>query len=425
MSSDRHVAKSARVGRSIAAAAALLICLWGVVDCARAGWASILYTFGQNANRLDATAGAVLLNPADPETHYAHGLLLADAGRRAEAVQAVERAVAARPRDYVLWLELGGARERAGDQAGAVAAYRQAARLAPYYAQPRWELGNLLFRMGRREEAYTELRRAVASDPTRLPALMDFIWVVTGGDAAAVEQAVRPETNEARLALARFFARRQKTDAALALFSAAGGPSKEDRRALVNELIAARQFDAAYEAWAQTAGGELAKGRRAGDAIFDGSFEQAGSLKEPGFGWQITPNGAVSVVLDDAGPHTGRHSLRLDWSGESDPNAPVVSQLVPVEPHSRYRLSFAARTQDVVTGGAPVLSVLDGATARTLAQSAPLPQGTSGWQARDLEFVSGDAPAAVRVCMQRLACNRAPCPAFGRIWLDDVSLRKF
>ena len=413
---------------SALAVIALLICLREMRESASAGLSRFLSAYGQSVNRLDATNEAVRLTPSDPEAHYARAVVLARVGKPAEAVVELERAVAQRPRDYVLWLELGSARDNAGRQERALAAYRQATSRAPYYAQPRWELGNLLFRSGLQDEAFAELRHAAASDPTLLPAVIDLAWTATNGSTQAVEQAIQPKTNEGRIALARFFAKRGKTTEALALFRAAGGPSKEDRRALISDLVAAQRFNEAYEAWSSTGGNEPEKGKGGGiAALTDGGFENSSSLDDPGFGWQATRNiRAVRPSLDPSGPHSGARSLRVEWNGESDPATAVVSQLVLVEPQAHYRLSFAARTEELVSGGAPALAVIDaGKDGRPLAQALSLPQGTSGWHDYTLEFATGSTTNAIRISIQRLNCNgNAPCPAFGRAWFDDFSLQK-
>jgi hypothetical protein len=82
------------------------------------------------------------------------------------------------------------------------------------------------------------------------------------------------------------------------------------------------------------------------------------TFDETGFGWQFVraPN-IVQVSLDTTEPRSGAHSLRLDWNGNPPPNTPFTSQLVLVEPNARYRLSFSARTQEVVSVALPLIVV--------------------------------------------------------------------
>ena len=150
-----------RVIQYIVASIGLIVCLLAIWTIGRAGLSRLLTEYVMRTSlmtpedRINATAiadAAVRLTPSDPAAHRARAVALMDAERFDEGVREYERAVALRPGHYVLWLELGRARDRADDQQGALAAFSEAVRLAPYYAQPRWQRGNVLFRMGQRED---------------------------------------------------------------------------------------------------------------------------------------------------------------------------------------------------------------------------------------------------------------------------------
>jgi hypothetical protein len=375
---------------------------------------------------LSATDKATHLSPADPEARYAHAMTLLAQGQRLDAMKEFEEAVALRPRDYVLWLDLANARDQQGDVEGALVAFKEAARLAPHYAGPRWELGYHLLLMRRPEAAFAEFRQAIISDPSLLPAVIDFAWQFYGGDPQAVRQSLLPQNNTAQLELARFFVRQGKTAEAMGLFRHARGITDQERRAFLTELLAAKQFKEGYEVWFGERGNGTGELRHGIAAITDGSFEGRIRFDDVGFEWRIgsgTP--AVRVAIDTNDPRAGTRSLRIDWNGDSDPSAPVASQLVLVEPKTPYRLSFAARTQEIVTGGPPVITITDaGADGRVLGHSVPLPRGTSGWQDYTIEFVTADATSAVIINIQRQGCSDGPCPIFGRAWFDNFSLRE-
>jgi hypothetical protein len=377
-------------------------------------------------HRLDAADKAVRLGPSNADAHYARASLLSDAGDQDNAMTEYEQAVALRPDDYVLWLELGRARDQVNDAEGALGAFREATRLAPYYAGPHWQFANTLFRAGRRDEAFAEFRSAVVSDPKLLPQGISLAWAAFGGDAGAVEQALQPRTPSAHLALASFFARQGKASDAIAQFRAAGGLSNEERRLVMTDLLASKNFSEAFEVWssARQANGERKPPEVA--TLINGGFEEPINLNDIGFGWVISNLKAVRLSLDTTEPHSGAYSLRLDWGGDSDPSSAIISQLVLVEPKRRYRLSFAGRTQDLLTVGLPIISVTDAGSERevVLGQSNALPRGTSGWQDYSIEFEATDSTRAVRIGIQRQNCSTSPCAAFGHAWLDDFSLRR-
>jgi len=415
------------MARSAALVLGLLACFWGMWSSGREGLSQLLAGYSLMTDRLEDADRAVKLNPTIPEAHYVRASLLHNRDELAEAVKEFERAVALRPRDYALWLELGRALDQANDVAGALAAFRESARLAPFYAQPHWQLGNTLLRSGRRDEALAELRRAANSDPRLLPAAINFGWVVFNGDAQAVERTLQPQTTAAHLALASFFAKHARAGEAITQFRVAGGVSNEQRRALLADLLASKSFAEAFEVWSsgrQTSGDGGSQGVA---AIANGGFEEPINLDDPGFGWQLASNPqSVRASLDPAEPHVGAYSLRLDWSGESNPSTPIISQLLLVEPQARYRLKFAVRTREMLTIGLPVVLVVDGSSDNesVLTQSETFPQGTSAWQDRAIEFATAETTKAVLVVIRRQNCTVAPCAALGHAWVDDFSLEK-
>lgn len=388
----------------------------------RAGAARLLAKFAGESLAPEPARRAVRMSPEDAETHSALGLVLYNA-KEAGAPAEFERAVALRPRDYVLWLQLGRAREEVGDAEGALRALGEAKRLAPFYSAPRWQYGNVLYRRGRLDEAFAEMRRAAESNPTLYPALADLAWGTYRGDAREVERVASPHNAAGRLALARLFARKGRPDLALAQFRAAGEIDADERRRFLKELLTARQFAAAYEVWA---GGR--EGVRGGTGLFtEPGFEGRVNTFEPGFGWrQERALEGVALSVDTQSPNSGARSLLVEWGGHARPGVTVISQLVLVEPGARYRLSFHARTEAVKTGGPPVVVVSDASAedARVFAESKALPQGTSAWQEYSVEFTTTQKTEAVLVSLQRQNCDANSCPMFGRVWLDDFSLRK-
>lgn len=414
--------------RLIAAALTLILFTWLMWSAGLEGYARSIAERGRETLQLDLTEKAVNLSPSDPETHYNRASLLWAYGDGEGAIKESERATQLRPRDYYLWFRLGFYHYHSDDEEGALAPFKEASRLAPYYAQPRWYVGNILLRMGQREEGCAELRRAAMSDITLLPAALNLAWTAYDGDARALERAFPPQTIEWRLVFARFFATHGRPAEALVQFRAAVKIPDQERRALLLDLLAARQFPEAYEVWSSSI--ETMNGARLSGLakITDGGFENEIKFGEPGFGWQLTRDvQALRYSIDTVAPKTGAHCLRIDFNGDYNPASPVISQLVLVEPNAHYRLRFSARTQDVITGGLPLVIVTDASSDRELqiAQSDPLPKNTNGWQDYAVEFSTGTGTTGVQISLGRQACAEQPCPIFGNVWLDDFLLQKY
>lgn len=415
-----------RILRVLFAVVGILACLAGIRASGRAGFARLLAYHGRASSLVLPATGAVTLSPSDSEAHFARAIALRDTGALPDAVQEMEMVVALRPHDYFMWYELSQLRDQVDDAEGAISAATESVRLAPFYGRPRWLLGNLLFRAGRFDEAFAELRRGAQSDQTLLPNVIDLAWGAYGGDVSAVEEVIQPQTAQWRQALARFYVRHQKPVEALALFRASGEISELDRRALLAALIEAKHFTEAYEFWA-SANASGSKSPSPASPMYDGGFEKGISKQNFGFGWQLSTNmQGINASLDQSMPREGNYSLLLDYNGNSNPTAPVLSQLVIVEANARYHLSFGARDKDLVTGGLPFVSVTDvsGKEPRALNQSATFSPGTNGWQDFNFDFATGNETRAVVITFQRQNCNDNQCPAFGRIWLDDFSLKK-
>ena len=416
-----------RLGLALFVSAFLIAGIW---FAGRLGFSRLLTQYGARATQdglLEALDESVGLTPSDAEAHYVRGAILANKGDVSEAIKEYEKAAALRPSDYYLWQALGMLRDRADDEEGAITDLNEAVRLAPFYAQPRFQLGNLLFRAGRRDEAFEQLRRAVKSKPSLLPNVIDLAWGASGGDAEAVKQVIQPQTQTEHLALAHYFAKRGRSSEVVEMFGAAGRVPKSEQQELLNELLAMKNYSTAYEIWKYGREGKLEKSEQAAGRITDGGFENITTLDEQGFGWQQRKDvPSVRVSLDKDGAREGTYSLRLDWSGNSDPGTGVISQLVLVEPQTRYHLSFAARTQEIVTGGLPILVVTDtsGKEEKVLGQSQPLPQGKSDWQEYSFDFATQESSKVVRINLQRRNCPDSPCPAFGHVWLDAFVLQK-
>lgn len=391
---------------------------------ARAGFASLLYTYAATSNQLAAANAAVSLSSGDPEAHYLRGAILEASSDLTAAIAEYNEAIVRRPDDYVLWLSLARAQELNGQAPMAIAAAREATRLAPYYSQPHWQLGNLLVRAGRAEEGFSELRLACASNPKLLPPIIDLAWQLSRGNVQFVMQALQPGTPPAYQALAEYFKKRGQEAEAIAMLRAAGSIAEDYRRQYVNELLTAKRFADAYAIW--SIGHPPANESDAGGPIVnDPGFEEERRLDEPGFDWR-TENKAqtLTLSLEPANPKEGRSSLRVEFNGDSDPGTQIISQLVLVEPNNRYQLHFAARTERIVSGGLPRVAVVDAGNNEILGQTNAFPAAVSNWQDYSIDFNSKGTTSAILISLQRQRCSQSPCPIFGRLWLDNFSLKK-
>ena len=387
------------------------------------GLSRLLVTYSLITGNLAAAKKATQLTPGDAESHLAAAAVLSSSGAPDQSVVELEQAVALRPADYGLWSQLGLSRDQIGDTPGALKAFDEAIKRAPYYSQPYWNRGNALLRGGQYEAAFNDLNQAAQSNPELVPSLIDLAWGLSRGNVKLTEQLAQIKTDKTHLIFAKLLARLGRAQDALAQFGGAANVPEAIRQELIDQLLAKGSFREAFDVWKTTSG---LNGDRApsGSSIYDGGFEGPLAFGASGFGWRVPRDlQATSVSLDAGEPHSGLQSLRIEFSGDSSSGVLVVSQILPVAGAMRYKINFAARSQDIVTGGLPLLIVNDASgDAKRLGQSAPLAKGNSNWQPFSFEFTTLPSTTAVVLSLQRENCTTSPCPIFGTISLDSFSV---
>lgn len=413
-----------------------LLCVYGLWEAWRNGFARTLAVYAtlEDYTRKDETLAAQLTiidnaleyDSSSPDGRVLRARLLIDKGALPEAERELERAVSLRPLDYFAWSLLGTTREQQGNLTGAQSAFEQAVKLAPYYALPKWQLGNLLLRAGQVERAFLYLRQAAVSDPGLLAYTFNLAWRSTDKDAAATTGLMQPDNATTRMGLAAFFAGKGRTEESLELLDDVGDGADAQRVAVVAALLAAKQFAAARKAWESLPEAKATQEEGVslrGQAVINRGFESPIKRQETMFGWRIGGDTAtLRSAVTTRQPDEGTRSLQIAYNGIVPPS--VLSQLVIVAPASKYRLSFAARTDDIVSGGTPLVAVLDAASQRVLIESSAFPPKSETWQDYSIEFSTGLEAQAVIISLQRQSCSSQPCPIFGRLWLDDFVLQK-
>lgn len=407
----------------------LICCARFIEDASRTGVSRLFSAAAIIESRIEAADEAVRLAPSDPEAHYTRALALVNLERLSEAVVEFQHATRLRPHHYYEWLDLGVTLERLGDQSSAEAALRESVRLAPFFAQPRWQLGNLLYRQGRYDEAFAELRLGVKSNPSLTDELLGLAWLAANGDGERIEALVQPTSKRSHLELANFLAKRGNGPGTIMQVREAGQPGDEVERALlrstISGLLTAQLFPDAYAAWAMTHHAPAVPMDTPGSGrLLNGDFVEPILRDDLGFDWQAIETPKVVVSVDSSGPAPGARSVRVEFGGDNAPETELIHQLILVRPKSRYSLSFMARAENLLSGGPPVILILDASSnpAKILAQSKPLSPGTKEWTAYQVDFNTQETTPAIILGLRRLSCSQTPCPIFGKLWLSRFSL---
>jgi tetratricopeptide (TPR) repeat protein len=402
---------------------AIVGCLLVIRCAATYGFSHVLISYALSSGNIAAARKAAELTPKDAESHFAYAAVLSLTGAAGanQSVQELETAVALRPADYRLWSELGLMRDQVGNTEGALQAYDAAIARAPFYSKPRWQRGNVLLRAGQLEAAFKDLNAATQSDADLMPALIDLTWGLSRGDVQLTEQLAEINTEKRRLAFARLLARRGKAADALAQLRYVNTVPTSIKGELVDLLLAKNAFKEAFAVWHGDIGAK--SGNEPALSVLDGGFEAPLSFGERGFGWRLPRDPqAASVYVSSNKPHSGTKNLAIDYSGNASPGV-LLSQVILVEPSKRYQINFAARSENVVSGGLPLIVIADAADNATLGQSPALSNGTSNWRVYSFGFTTAAKTTAVLINLQREQCATQPCPIFGTLSLDSFSVQ--
>ena len=114
-------------------------------------------------------SNSVRVSPASAKTHYNQAYVLAEHGRREEALAEYSRAVAIYDGYWDAWAGKGRMERELGRLDRAEASYRKALRTLPTYENGFFGLGMVLESKGRLAEAALEYRRGFNKNPDSLP----------------------------------------------------------------------------------------------------------------------------------------------------------------------------------------------------------------------------------------------------------------
>lgn len=399
------------------------------------GWFAVRWQLGDmlaeltganDPNAKEIAELAANLAPADPRANW----LVAGTKKQTftseaitDAANSFETVAKLSPNDYRWWVELGRAREQSEEINLAEQAYLRGVELSPNYTYPHWQLGNFYLRQNRSGEAFAELKKVAETNSVYRDQVFSIAWDYFEKDKSQLER-IAGDSPSARASLAKFYASKQLAEDSLRIWNTL---SEDDRQA--NAPIAKLIAQAFYDKRIFRQSLEFVRGLGIEpDArqftIQNGSFEKPISdVKETYFGWQVTPKEKVDVKLDPTQKHEGSRSLRVSFTGFSEPTLYAVNQYVTVEPAASYRLTFWLRTENLKSGGTPMLEIYNATEDKILITSNAFPTGTNDWQQVKLDFVAPANAEAVGLRTVRAFCGNA-CPIFGTFWYDDFKLER-
>lgn len=367
------------------------------------------------------------LSPGDPfalwlKTKIARDEFSMDSVDRATTL--TEGIVRLSPNDFRWWVELGRAYEQSEQPVRAEAALKQAVTLAPEYTFPRWQLGNFLLRRGRTEEAFAELKRATEKSSVYREQVFALAWDYFDKDPARVEM-LAGEAPDMRASLAMFYAVRGAAPDALRNWNLLSPEQQEENKKLL-PIMAQGLFDKlelreSLE-FAKAAG--IDADANIG-AVTNAGFEKLlGHPDDTLFGWNIyRGDGRIEISADSNVKREGNRSIRTNFKGYLKPELHNIVQVIALESGASYRMSVWLRTENLRSGGMPVMQILNMKDNSLLATTQPFAAGTNDWTQLTLDFKVPEDSSGVSVRTARVYCP-GECPLVGTMWYDEIVLTK-
>ena len=190
-----------------------------------------------------------------------------------------------------------------------------------------------------------------------------------------------------------------------------------DTMPFADYLIRQHEIADAQEVWTAMAriSPSLRPSTSDANLIVNGSFDE--EIIPGGFSWHLEPPATKSLQLDDRELHTGTASAAFNFEGPSFLDFGFY-QLVPVKPNQLYELRFDSKSQEIVSGAGPRITVDDAFTHTNLAQGSEW-IGTHPWGEQSFLFTTKPDTHLLRIYV-----GRSPGAGLirGKLWLDNIKM---
>ncbi len=344
----------------------------------------------------------------------------------AGAIGLLEYAVKANPLSPRNWMDLAQAYEANGDVIDANAAYQKAQQDDPISADVAWKYGNFLLRRGETTAGLEQVHRSLLGDPRLVPLAISRVWR-SDPDINAMLHQVLPENAPSWFYALDFFSAQHENDAAMEIWEDITSLAKTapiDLHAVfpfLQELISQDKVPETQRVWEEA----IAAARwpstteATHSQVWNGGFEDP--IANGGLDWRLEGGPGTYISIDSNIYHSGKKSLRVDFTGGFNVDFQGVHEIVPVEPSTTYKFEYFMRTQDISTDSGVRFEILD-LNDNEVSLMTPDLTGTSEWTLKQAEVVTGRNTHFLDMRLRRLPSQLFDNKLSGTVWIDDVSL---
>lgn len=365
---------------------------------------------------------AVALNPSDASYHSRLGEYFMFSGRRPDlAVLQYRSAVALNPHVADYWLDLASAYASTGANEQQVQALENAHQVDPTTPEISWQVGTGFLNRGDIGKAFEMFRLVLQSESSR-PALR-VCWYTTH-DLKRVMDVLPPKPAE-YLDFINLLISERQTGAPEKVWSQLVSVRQpfdpQEAKPYFEYLISEHQVDGAQQAWNDL--DRLDPGfrpylRSAGNLAVNGGFEE--KPLNMGFDWRYQDQSEVTLTLDGDHVHQGRRSLSITFNGAAVTDT-SLSQLVAVEPNTRYDFSAYVKADNIFAAEGPQFVIADAYSPKAPLLLTEEFLGTSDWKQVRGSFETSPGTDLVSLKIMRPA---GAAQITGKLWVDDVSVVK-
>jgi len=375
---------------------------------------------------------AVALDPADPELHHRLGMILCDSlaeADRAEGMKHLRRATELNPYAARYWSDLASVCELAGDTTCATQGVERAVKLSPMTPQLHWVAANTFLRAGQNDAAMEEFRRVLELDPAYGPATFQICLGSLRDPQLILDRVLPPGKDPLpKLAYMKFLSANEMPDLVHQVWVKTVEEGTPFPLPLitpyVEHLLEFGQVEEAQGVWRDLEKLQVVSNpgpSEEGNLVFNGDFEQ--TPLNVGLDWCYQVGPYIALDFSDAGAHSGKRCLRMDFTVSRNEEYRPLYQLVPVASNQAYLLTAYVRSQDITSDSGPRLQIVDTVHPRGPNVVSETTIGTTPWHPISLKFCTGPDTKLVQLSVTRVRARAFPTEITGSFWLDTVVLR--
>jgi tetratricopeptide (TPR) repeat protein len=342
-----------------------------------------------------------------------------------QAIAYLKIAAKINPRSDEIWADLASAYEELGRAAEAREAYQKAQEDYPISGEIAWRYGSFLLRQGDFRGGFSQIRRALAVEPSLTMSAVAESWEASR-DPASITDQVLPAKSSYYLTALGYFLLQKQDDPALVVWKGLlklGQPIEMNQTIpLVNRLISENHMSDAETTWREALQATNWPHRAVEDdsLVFNGGFEH--EVANGGFGWREETVSGVTYGLDRLVTHSGKQSMRVTFDGTTNVDFAQLMQFVPVKPGEQYHFEAYLRTEDVTTNSGVRFSIYDPRHPSAVQILTPGLVGTNPWTPVETSVSTGPHTDLLVIALRRVPSQKFDNKLRGTAWIDDVSL---